>query len=159
MWSISSKWMGKIMAAIAIPFQGAIAYQPLKVPNSEKCTRLFAYGILKRNFQLDLENYGATFIGEAVLQEANIYKIGSGVGLKLEDEGKVYGEVFEIPNKLWRWLDGIEGRPYNYDRMVVEPVLYKVGEAGIEVDAWVYVYQRNVGPLIESGKYEYVKDY
>ncbi len=117
---------------------------------------LFVYGILKRGFPLDLEREGCKFLGEAVLQGANIYHIGSGVGLRIEDEGKVYGEVFKIPDRLWRWLDSIEGHPYNYRREIAEPILYKQGDAGIPVEAYIYVHQhpQYFNGLIESGRFE-----
>jgi len=123
----------------------------------EPCELLFVYGILKRGFELDLEREGAKFIGEGVLKNANIYRIGDGVGLLLEDEGKVYGEIFKIPNRLWKWLDAIEGHPHTYMRQLVEPILWDEHDASSTyVKAWVYVHQLShyLGELIESGKYE-----
>jgi gamma-glutamylcyclotransferase (GGCT)/AIG2-like uncharacterized protein YtfP len=123
-----------------------------------QCNKLFVYGILKRGFALDLEREGCKFLGEATLQPANIYRIGEGVGLLIENEGKVYGEVFEIPNRLWHWLDRIEGHPYTYMRQIVQvrenPPL-PFDDRGEMHDAWVYVHQHEeyLGELIESGRY------
>jgi gamma-glutamylcyclotransferase (GGCT)/AIG2-like uncharacterized protein YtfP len=126
-----------------------------------KPNKLFVYGILKRGFALDLEREGCKFLGKAVLQPANIYKIGDGVGLLIENEGKVYGEVFEIPERLWRWLDNIEGHPYTYMRQQVQVRVNtwtndSYGCADEEMEAWVYVHQRPeyMSELIESGKYD-----
>ena len=124
------------------------------VGSMEKTNKLFVYGILKKGFSLDLSREGAKFIGEAILQPANIYSIGAGVGLLLEEEGKVHGEVFEIPNeRMWKWLDQIEGHPHLYQRQIVWPVLTHSND---EVEAYVYVYQRPeyLGRLIESGNYD-----
>ena len=124
------------------------------VGSMEKTNKLFVYGILKRGFSLDLSREGAKFIGEAILQPANLYSIGAGVGLLLENEGKVHGEVFEIPNeRMWKWLDRIEGHPHLYQRQRVWPVLTHSND---EVEAYVYVYQRPeyLGRLIESGNYD-----
>jgi gamma-glutamylcyclotransferase (GGCT)/AIG2-like uncharacterized protein YtfP len=125
--------------------------------------KLFVYGILKRGFSLDLTREGAKFLGEATLQHANIYKIGEGVGLLLEDEGKVYGEVFEIPERLWRWLDNIEGHPYTYMRQQIQVMLYEavdragsVEYQGNEIECWTYVHQHPeyMNELIETGSYQ-----
>ena len=105
---------------------------------------LFVYGILKRGFQLDLEQRGAKFLGEAQLPGAILYRIGhGGVGLRLvEDLNKVaYGEVFEIPHcrpdryAEWGWLDEIENNGLVYTRKVV-PVHFPKSNA--DLLTWVY---------------------
>jgi gamma-glutamylcyclotransferase (GGCT)/AIG2-like uncharacterized protein YtfP len=123
--------------------------------------KLFVYGILKRGYSLDLSKLGGKFLGEAVLQPANLYKIGQGVGMLIEKEGKVYGEVFEITDpKVWRWLDHIEGHPYTYMRQQVQVLMEPVGATGVvgveEHECWTYVHQlpEYLGELIDSGKYE-----
>jgi|SRR6267378_1379330 len=105
-----------------------------------QCEYLFVYGILKRGFVLDL-THRAEFIGEAVLPGAILYSIGSGVGLRLtEDLNKhAYGEVFKIPQRLWKWLDGIESNGYNYTRKVVPVDMFEYRDAAITMmNAWVY---------------------
>ena len=123
--------------------------------------KLFCYGILKRGFSLDLSREGAKFLGEATLQPANLYRIGQGVGLRIEDEGKVYGEVFEIPPVMWKWLDRIENHPHTYQRQLVEASLYADDLSVIGVNCWVYVHQHPeyFGELIESGNYEASGEY
>jgi len=121
--------------------------------------KLFVYGILKRGFQLDLEKKGCKFLGEAVLPGANLYHLGSGVGMKVADDGGAYGEVFEIPPNLWPWLDSIEGHPHNYRRVIVEPILCNLGEGGMNVKTWAYEFPHHTGPIIKSGKYEYTENY
>jgi len=105
-----------------------------------QCEYLFVYGILKRGFILDL-TYRAEFIGEAMLPGAILYRIGSGVGLRFTDDKHkdVYGEVFKIPQKLWKWLDSIESNGFAYTRKIVE-----VGVGNPEgpdfgwMSSWVY---------------------
>lgn len=123
---------------------------PMTPAHDRNVNKLFCYGILKKGFALDLEHEGAKFLGEATLQPANIYRIGGGVGLAIEDRGKVHGEVFEIPEGFWKWLDRIEGHPYTYQRQVFE-----VSLNGEVMPAWVYVHQHPnfFGALIQSGNY------
>lgn len=127
---------------------------------------LFCYGILKRGFSLDLEKMGGKFLGEAILKPANLYRIGDGVGLRIEDDGKVYGEVFEISNdKTWLWLDRIEGHPYTYMRQLVQVDMVQGYDEHLSdkqhPDAWTYVHQHPeyMGELIESGNYENNSEY
>lgn len=133
----------------------------------ESVMKLFVYGILKRNYELDLRKFGCTFLGEAELPGATLYGIGgqnhdrlslddfgkdsprqwSGVGLRFtpkDPDGVAHGEVFEIPDSLWDWLDTIENNGFTYTRKVVQ-VQVKVGERFRDgapvyepVEAWVY---------------------
>src|SRR5712691_7460722 len=142
--------------------------------------KLFVYGILKRGYELDLEHFGAKFIGEAHINGATLYGIGRitdheahpnegrefhGVGLRLPKEDwqlseedlrvqqtKVaHGELWVIPDKLWKWLDEIEQNGYCYTRKVVDVKLDMDTAQGFEemkkldgwervqtVQAWVY---------------------
>ena len=121
--------------------------------------KLFVYGILKRGFQLDLEKRGAKFIGKAILLDAALYCLGSGVGMKLEPGKVAHGEVFKIPKDKWSWLDSIEGHPYNYRRVIVEPLLTNLGEAGMTMKTWAYEFPHPTQSIIESGNYEYMERY
>lgn len=89
---------------------------------------LFVYGILKRGFELDLSSK-AEFIGEACLLGAKLYRISNGVGLRFTDnllEDEVYGEVFKIPQGLWKWLDFIEANGFAYTRKIGDVHLLRV---------------------------------
>ena len=116
---------------------------------------LFVYGILKRGFELDLSNYGGEFLGEAKLHGANIYSIGDGVGLRLSENSKdiVHGEVFEIPNNLWKWLDAIENHPYTYKREIVK-VIRRIDNGISVMRAWVYIHQYSFENYKNSKKFE-----
>lgn len=136
-----------------------------------KNNKLFVYGILKRGYDLDLANYGAKFLGEAHIEGATLYGIGPywvgdglindavqkyhGVGLRLEPNvvsmhgGEHYvggfkiahGELWEIPDSLWGWLDQIEQNEFCYTRKVVQVrVVHPYSEAPEyqATDAWVY---------------------
>lgn len=132
--------------------------------NKVKPNKIFVYGILKRSYSLDLEKRGCKFLGEAVLQPANLYRIGDGVGMLIENEGKVHGEVFEVSNaKIWLWLDRIEGHPYTYMRQVVQVILTQGDgwEEPREIECWTYVHMHPeyMDELIESGNYESNSEY
>jgi len=83
---------------------------------------IFVYGILKRGQSLDLEKRGHKFIGPGAIEGATLRPIGGGVGLLFdEDTGYIaYGEVFEIPDAIWPWLDFIEDNGRSYTRKQVE---------------------------------------
>lgn len=123
--------------------------------------KLFVYGILKRGEELDLAEYGATYLGDARIEGATLYGIGRrmyqeshpndgrefhGVGLRLEDPGRVaYGEIWDIPDNLWTWLDQIEQNGFCYTRKVVAAFMdaFPAGapydcEAYKTVLVWVY---------------------
>lgn len=106
----------------------------------DKCDLLFVYGILKRGFELDLRGK-AKFVDTAQLDGAILYRVGSGVGLRLTEDASrtVYGEVFKIPQGLWKWLDMIESNGFAYTRRIVEVCLGNPeGPDGGWVKAWVY---------------------
>ena len=152
---IPARFLGDI---ISLSQKKRIAIQ--KGEDRVKPNKLFVYGILKQGFSLDLTKEGATFLGKAILQGANLYRIGQGVGLRIEDEGKVYGEVFEIPSALWHWLDRIENHPHTYQRQLVQVLMIEGYDEHLSEkqhpEAWVYVHQHPeyFSGLIESGKYE-----
>jgi gamma-glutamylcyclotransferase (GGCT)/AIG2-like uncharacterized protein YtfP len=105
---------------------------------------LFVYGILKRGECLDLEKYGAKFIGPATVEGVQLYHIGSGVGAREmtwrcndpRHEHVAHGEVFEIPDNLWPWLDRIESNGFAYTRKVMSARLPNNGG----VMAWIYIH-------------------
>lgn len=139
-----------------------------------KPNTLFVYGILKKGYELDLADYGASLIGEAHIPGAVLYGIGRnwhheshpndgrefhGVGLKLVDprvakadipllSGSVaHGELWRIPEKLWDWLDGIEQNGFCYTRKVVPARLDAM-------PAWA-PYDSEVYKTVNSWVYEY----
>lgn len=97
--------------------------------------KLFVYGILKRSYELDLEKRGCKFLGSAIISNSVLYRISTGVGLRFEDGCDVSGEVFEVPDKLWPWLDCIENNGITYTRVEKDLVFKQNTEP---VKAWVY---------------------
>jgi gamma-glutamylcyclotransferase (GGCT)/AIG2-like uncharacterized protein YtfP len=137
--------------------------------NPMKNNKLAVYGILKKGYELDLDNYGAKFIGEGHIQGATLFGIGPmgsgkfhGVGLRLTDDKSVaHIELWEIPDSLWDWLDGIEGNGFCYTRKIVEvklnrsPEVIAAGCVG-STDAWVYEHcykDFKYTDKIESGRF------
>jgi len=131
-------------------------------------TKLFVYGILKKGFALDLTQRGVPFFHTAHLPEASLYRIHSGVGMKLDRdplrEG-VYGEIFELENHahLWDWLDRIEGVAHGvYERKLMFPVT-NLGDAQHRdvqaIPCWGYVHTMfpsdwyNEDRLITTGRF------
>ena len=109
--------------------------------------KLFVYGILKQGYALDLAGYEATFLGEAHIDHATLYHIGGGVGLRFtEDDTVAHGELWTIPEKLWKWLDHIESNGFAYTRKIVgvqpKNLLGKAPEETYgppsPIAAWVY---------------------
>lgn len=141
----------------ALDFEAEIEF--LREHEREMNNKLFVYGLLKRGYDLDLENYGGKFIGEAHIKGATLYGIGRrnggrefgrweevkhefcGVGLRLSREGEftvAHGELWGVPSTLWNWLDGIEQNGFMYTRKIVE-VSVKDEEGHLDgVHAWVY---------------------
>lgn len=102
---------------------------------------LFVYGILKRDYPLDLRHHGCIFESEGSITEATLYRIGSGVGLRFTPgvpEKAAFGEVFRVPTeRIWNWLDYIESNGFTYTRRVVN-VMATRPKINTPVEAWVY---------------------
>jgi gamma-glutamylcyclotransferase (GGCT)/AIG2-like uncharacterized protein YtfP len=129
-----------------------------------KPSKLFCYGILKRGFNLDLEcRYTCNFLGEAIIRGANLYAIGGGAGLRFSDDPLqvVHGEIFEIPDQMWPWLDSIENNGKTYTRKVTtaQMDIRRFGSRGkgiTDVKCWVYEHTypgMRYAHWIESGKF------
>ena len=137
-------------------------------------------GYFKRGYALDLTRYGAKFISKAHIPGAALYGIGRnwdheshpndgheyhGVGLRLNIGPKwvAHGELFEIPDHLWDWLDGIENNGHTYERKMVPVRITKYGKSEDDPEtyevlyyAWVYVHMHEFEKhaatnLIEGG--------
>jgi gamma-glutamylcyclotransferase (GGCT)/AIG2-like uncharacterized protein YtfP len=109
-------------------------------------TKLMTYGILKRGLELDLTDYDAEFLGECYIEGASLFGIGPigggkfrGVGLRLtRDKEIAYGELWDIPDDLWQWLDDIEQNGRVYTRKIVL-VNREIGPGHMSMEeAWVY---------------------
>lgn len=106
----------------------------------EKCDRLFVYGILRRGYAADLSQMGAEFVSEATLKNSQLYWLGNraGVGLRFEPTKiPAQGEIWQIPDDLWEYLDLIEGvRNGVYKRLKAFPVLNN----GTALETYVYLH-------------------
>lgn len=119
-----------------------------------KTTYFFCYGTLKRG---DIRNGvmdSSMFVGNAKTKsDLTLYDcIGYPAMVHTTDQEfatGVEGEVYEIKESLLDYpLDGIEGRPWLYDRETIEVTL----EDGKTVDAVTYIYQRPVEGKDHLGK-------
>lgn len=126
---------------------------------------LAVYGILKKGFALDLNKIPeATFVGPGIINGANLYRIGTGVGLRfVEDPNRVAKvEVYDIKPGLWSWLDMIEANGMAYTRKVVSTFVDVdhplEGIQKLAFDTWVYEHSfpgMKYTRLIEDGNYTY----
>ena len=120
---------------------------------------LFVYGILKKGHCLSLdENEEATFVSDGYIRNAELYHIGGGVGLRLNVPGATaFGEIYQINDELWNWLDRIENNGITYTRKVVD-----VSTPNGSLKAWVYEHtypEFEYTDPIEGGWYEVNEGY
>lgn len=120
--------------------------EPISVERPKSTSRIFVYGILKRGFPLDLKQYGGKFLGKARIAGTQLYHIGGGVGLRKTADlaTKAVGELWEVPNSLWHWLDDIEQNGFCYTRekfAIERPILCEEDQMGLSLEpAWAYVH-------------------
>jgi gamma-glutamylcyclotransferase (GGCT)/AIG2-like uncharacterized protein YtfP len=134
----------------------------------EQSSKLFVYGILKRGFGADLTYQpGGKFLGRASLIGAQLYHIGSGVGLRFVNDNRVraWGEVFDIKTEgLWHHLDRMESNGLSYTRKIVNVDLKSAYSVDAEqtVRAWVYEHTypgRNYTDAVEGNEWRGYKGY
>ena len=77
---------------------------------------LFVYGTLMRGQRAALT--GAAFLGEAVVEGFGLYHLGGYPAIAPAD-GRVHGELYEVPDAMWPALDRYEGVPALYRRVEV----------------------------------------
>lgn len=101
--------------------------------------KLFVYGTLK-----GMNRPGVRYLCEGIVSGA-LYDLGSFPGAKLDEDGLIEGEIFEVQSSAWEPLDRYEGAPDLYKRVEVMTV------DGIKV--WVYHYNGTppTNSLIEDG--------
>jgi gamma-glutamylcyclotransferase (GGCT)/AIG2-like uncharacterized protein YtfP len=121
---------------------------------------LFVYGTLRSGFQNQYARLLAeeeTLLGRARIR-GKLYDIGRYPGLVLSSAPQelVIGEVYRLqdPDRTLATLDRYEGAEFT---RVAATILLEAGEleAGEQLPAWVYVYNRPVaeGSRILSGDY------
>jgi gamma-glutamylcyclotransferase (GGCT)/AIG2-like uncharacterized protein YtfP len=127
--------------------------------------RIFFYGTLRTGFnrRTGLDEF-LKFIGRGWIQ-GKLFDLGIYPAAVPADEGRVWGEVFEIgdSSKVLDALDRIEGhRPADPERSLYNRVRVSVTlDDGHTDDAWVYFYNAPLGraPRIASGDYvEHLKN-
>ena len=109
---------------------------------------IFVYGTLRKGERLNPALDNANYLGDATI-EGSIVNLGAFPGLipKVEEEARVYGEVYEIDDAILRDLDRIEGTPFLYTREEVD-----TDEFGT---VYTYMYNRDysTNEVIESGNW------
>ena len=69
---------------------------------------LFVYGSLLKGLRLHFHLEDARFIGDAFLNNAKLYDLGSYPALVLEGDGIVYGELYAVDRLILGNLDFVE---------------------------------------------------
>jgi gamma-glutamylaminecyclotransferase len=112
---------------------------------------LFVYGTLKRGGSRHSLLKGCPFLGHALAKGFALYDLGAYPGM-VPGDGVVRGEVYEIPEKLLRELDWVEGAPFLFRRELIEVVL----EDHTPLRAHAYLYNREVegAALVPSGEWK-----
>ncbi len=82
--------------------------------------KLFTYGTLMKGQCRHHVLQDAKYLGDAVLRDYCLLELGSYPGAIRKERFNVYGEVYEIPEKLVPELDRIEGEGYLYERKTVD---------------------------------------
>ena len=101
-----------------------------------KPNRVFVYGTLKTGNSTRGMQYfeGAEFLGDAITSSANFDVVDLG-SFPAVTQGKfrIKGEVYEVDEETFAYLDAIEGFPDFYNRKVID-----VNIASAKIKAWVY---------------------
>lgn len=111
-----------------------------------KVHKVFCYGSLKRGYGNHRLLEQSDFISEDETENDKLQLrcFGAYPGVYLDGNNTVKGELYEVDDETFRRLDGLEGYPTFYDRMVVA---LKSGEA-----AWMYyLHEEPRGRLCEDG--------
>lgn len=112
---------------------------------------VFAYGTLRRDSGHPMSRYLAKHSdheGDAVLEDADLFDLGSYPGVRVPGGGSVFGDAYaihpETADEMLARLDDYEGcgpddpPPHQYVRQLLTVSLTD----GEELDAWVYVLRR-----------------
>lgn len=111
--------------------------------------RLFVYGTLKRGQPLHELLEGASFLGEGWVEGFALYDLGAWPAAYPEKTGRIWGEVYEVPEGLLPLLDQVEDE-YRRETIIVEL------PEGRRVLAQMYVYRGSLSGKrrLLSGRWE-----
>lgn len=106
--------------------------------------RIFVYGSLKKGFGNHRLLETARFLGETQVK-GKMYSLGGYPGAKMDEEGTIFGELYEVDDSTKSRLDRLEGHPTFYKRIQVPCSL------GVLVETYHYCGRVDSKPLVESG--------
>lgn len=81
--------------------------------------KVFVYGTLMRGERAAQMLEGATYLGDYILDGYAMYDLGAFPGIKEAPNGRVYGELYDVPESLIPRMDEYEGEGELYERIVV----------------------------------------
>lgn len=102
---------------------------------------MFVYGTLKKGYGNHILLKGAKYLGNAEINGFAIYNLGAYPGIKHETGFIVYGEVYEINEKILKKVDGLEGEGWLYLRETVDAT---IKASGVKMNVYTYVFNRAV---------------
>ena len=117
-----------------------------------KTVKLIVYGTLMSGERNHRFCRNAVSINPCTIT-GTLYDTGYGFpAFVSEGDGVVKAELIEIPIADWAAVDGLEGYPRLYDRLMFPAKL----EDGTEVSGWVYVMHNlpEMAQVIESGDWK-----
>ena len=117
---------------------------------------LFTYGTLMKGQCRHHILSDRKFIGDAILLDYGLYEIGSYPGAVPMKDFKVYGEVYEIDEKLKVVLDQIEGEGYLYDYKEIDVL---IDDKTLKVGFYEFKDRRIKYPIRRpTGKWDTIRD-
>jgi gamma-glutamylaminecyclotransferase len=127
----------------------------------EKKLYVFVYGSLKNGFYNHHVLEGAEFITNLTLSRRfgfAMVDVGAYPALVMNDEHKtqILGEVYKINEKIFDRLDGLEGYPEYYSRLLLTGEIEKM--LGADSKCWVYYWNHFVESphtkWVETGEWQ-----
>lgn len=116
------------------------------IHRNKRPNRVGVYGTLKKGHSNQHFMTAARFVGRCRLNQITLYDIGPFPGAKLRPSQGIDVEVYDVTDKLFARLDGLEGykprapKSGEYDRRQLETPFGP---------AWIYLYNRRVSGLPE----------
>lgn len=107
---------------------------------------LFVYGTLKQGHFRSHLLEGQKFLGEFQTEKGySLYNIGSFPGIiSTDNDNVVNGEIWEIDEEYFSYLDRIEGSPFLFK-------LQSVKIKNVPLEVYSYFWQKNTDGLVECG--------
>lgn len=109
-----------------------------------KCRFVFVYGTLRKGEPNHHLLAGAKCVNECAWINGTLFDTGQGYpALSLTPFGSVYGEVYEVDDKLIRKLDQLEGYELGRERNLYEREMKKIMSNDGLFETYIYTVDHN----------------